>query len=327
MPSPLSIFLSHSWGDKVAADQLYQELQSALASELFTLWMDSRAMQAGDRLNDQITAQMDRSDIVVLLWSSHAASPKGFVLQEIEMAVAKGLPVIPCVLEFQEEDGRLKPSPSLPECLADCLYIDYAHGVPLRTAALLSKILMEEWQARWQPKARPGNDPRQEVLTELKHYLDCLRAERDPSNRDYWIRQSCRRIRDYAHATGDAQSVQKFVMAAMNSNEITASEKSLIADALAHADETPPPLPDTPNGGKLLGTVAKIALGGLALGLAARALQRRAHQVPVPPPLPPEDEEENEIQAPVYWEDEMHARAMRSGISLDLPTTTYEDTY
>ncbi len=86
--SPIRIFISYAREDSLVADRLYDTL--SLHAQLHP-WLDSKKLQPGDDWKRVILNQIDSSDYVLLLLSSHSVSKTGFVQREVREALERAL--------------------------------------------------------------------------------------------------------------------------------------------------------------------------------------------------------------------------------------------
>jgi hypothetical protein len=89
----VNIFVSHSWLDK----DVTQQIADALAGSA-EVWLDVRKLTPGAGIQHTIDAAIAQQDIVVLIWSQHAAGSKN-VAAEISSAKRLGISIIPCLLD------------------------------------------------------------------------------------------------------------------------------------------------------------------------------------------------------------------------------------
>jgi len=89
----MRIFISHSWRDKTTADQLARDLGG-----MAEVWMDIEQLLPGDAIQPTIDDALANVDLVVVLWSEHAARSNG-VAEELATSVRTGRRLIPCMLD------------------------------------------------------------------------------------------------------------------------------------------------------------------------------------------------------------------------------------
>jgi hypothetical protein len=98
----MRIFISHSWRDKTTADQLTRDLGS-----MAEVWQDIEQLKPGDRIQPTIDRALADMDLVVLLWSEHAAQSNG-VAEEVQTSQRLDKTILPCVLEDTPLRDELK---------------------------------------------------------------------------------------------------------------------------------------------------------------------------------------------------------------------------
>ena len=89
----MRIFISHSWRDKTTADQLASDLKGVAE-----VWQDIEQLKPGDQIQPTIDAALAEMDLVVLLWSEHAARSKN-VKAEVDTTRRLGKTLIPCLVD------------------------------------------------------------------------------------------------------------------------------------------------------------------------------------------------------------------------------------
>lgn len=89
----MKVFISHSWRDKTTVDQLARDLGS-----MAEVWQDIEQLKPGDQIQPTIDAALAEMDLVVLLWSEHAAKSNG-VAEEIQTSRQLEKTIIPCLLD------------------------------------------------------------------------------------------------------------------------------------------------------------------------------------------------------------------------------------
>jgi type I restriction enzyme R subunit len=110
MPTPSEIatgsrhvFISHSSEDATVADKVRLALESAgLAT-----WICSRDIQPGQTWAGAITDGLERSGALVLLFTANANRSE-HVLREVDLAVSRGVPILPVRLDETPLSGDIK---------------------------------------------------------------------------------------------------------------------------------------------------------------------------------------------------------------------------
>jgi hypothetical protein len=98
----MKVFISHSWQDKTSADMLSHDLSS-----MVDMWLDIRNLRPGDSISFSIDRALEEMDLVILLWSGHAARSDG-VMSEISTSLKLNKPIIPCRLDQTKLDPRIE---------------------------------------------------------------------------------------------------------------------------------------------------------------------------------------------------------------------------
>ncbi len=96
-----NVFISYSHRDGTRARQVARLLEQT-GSEVF---LDEATLGLGEELATEIVKAIKKSDLFVLLWSHHAMKSE-WVPQEIGIAKAAGVPVVPVILH-----KSAKPAP------------------------------------------------------------------------------------------------------------------------------------------------------------------------------------------------------------------------
>lgn len=79
----LEVFISYASEDSRLAIALYKVLSEYLGSDFAHVWIDQQQMRAGFSLNDQICMQLDRTDILIVVFTGQQKESHGFTGLEI----------------------------------------------------------------------------------------------------------------------------------------------------------------------------------------------------------------------------------------------------
>ena len=206
----LKVFISHQWRDKQQAERLADEL-----GHFAEIWMDYRNLKPGDSIQDEIDQALADMDIMLLLWTPHAASSHG-VQAEIATAHNLGLRLVPCILSY-DESGY--PAPPLPSEIENILGVDFHHfgsGV-----AQLTELIHGLQRERLPQDVAPRDDPRVEMLNEVRGLLNYLANYRKlakvDDNRQKWVERTLDRIETCLLETKDWRSAFMLLEAAKRS--------------------------------------------------------------------------------------------------------------
>lgn len=85
MDQPFQIFISYARPDREKAEEIYKRLEK----EGFDPWLDSRKIKGGQNWDFEIKRSLDRSSIVVIIWSENSRDRRGYVQREIKIALDK----------------------------------------------------------------------------------------------------------------------------------------------------------------------------------------------------------------------------------------------
>src|SRR5688572_32223209 len=96
----MKLFISHSWMDKQLAQMTAEGLQGPNE-----VWIDVERLAPGAKIQPTIDAAIREQELVILLWSAHAAASKN-VLAEIASAKRFDVPVVPCLVDATPLDGN-----------------------------------------------------------------------------------------------------------------------------------------------------------------------------------------------------------------------------
>lgn len=132
------VFLSYSRTDGPLAADLARRLRKA------DVWIDYRDLEPGRSWTEQLLAEVDAADVLVLLVSPRSLA-SDHVGQEWRRAQARGIPVVLAIGE---------PAP-LPDALADAPWVDLRWRYP-RQARRLSKLLSADRSRPTDPAPTSG---------------------------------------------------------------------------------------------------------------------------------------------------------------------------
>jgi hypothetical protein len=82
-PAKLEIFISYASEDVQLALALNKELSEYLDSDFTHVWIDIQGIRAGFELNDQIKLQLDKTDILIVVYTGQQKDSHGFTGLEI----------------------------------------------------------------------------------------------------------------------------------------------------------------------------------------------------------------------------------------------------
>lgn len=193
-------FVSHSWRDKQLADRLTDDLGGVA-----DVWLDVRNLRPGDAIQESIDEVLAEIDVMVLVWTQHAAGSQG-VAKEIAAARSAGVRIVPCFFAYGD-DGR--PQPQLPEPLADILGIDFHHyGAG---CARLMQVLLEQQARTSRDAGSLEGHPGMRMIQSVQAYLGYLANYRElqgvPDERGYWVEKIVSEIERYVEDGGDLELV------------------------------------------------------------------------------------------------------------------------
>jgi uncharacterized membrane protein YkvA (DUF1232 family) len=167
----MRIFISHSWRDKTIADQLAGDLRT-----MGEVWQDIEQLRPGDPIQPTIDAALAEMDLVVVLWSAHAAASERGVLPEIRKSLELDRTIIPCSLDDF-------PLPKELEGMLAVDFHDYSLGFGRLCIAIMAKLggdLGVDMQDEM--------DAIRDVKSALKYVSDYRNRQGIAgSDRDHWI--------------------------------------------------------------------------------------------------------------------------------------------
>lgn len=124
MPAASAIFISYRRSDsRVFTDRIYEYLAEHFGSE--AVFRDVEAIQIGQKFPVRIQQAVDACQVMIVVigpdWATvtgkdgkqRLANPNDWVRKEVEGALARGIPIIPLLIE----DTRLPAADALPESL------------------------------------------------------------------------------------------------------------------------------------------------------------------------------------------------------------------
>lgn len=113
----MDIFISHSRKkkNKTFAGELARDLDG-----VGNVWFDRQKERPGEEISAGIRGEIERADVFILVWSRQAKKST-WVQQEIDLALALGIPVVSCLVDDKKLPKRLKHMVAIP-------FHDYIQG-------------------------------------------------------------------------------------------------------------------------------------------------------------------------------------------------------
>jgi hypothetical protein len=268
------VFISHQWMDKQRVDRLARDL-----APFADVWMDFRNLRPGDRFQQRINEALREMDMVLVVWTEHAARSKG-VQAEIDTALELGLRIVPCIFKL---DSNAWPDPPLLEPLQEILWVDFHdYGTGL---ALLTESIVQAKAERLPAGASMEGSPTLRLLNDIRgdlHYLTTYRDVRGVrDDRGVWADNIVSKIERYVESGGNKDTVRTLLEVARQSEVHDPEATGMMVERLKRL------LGETPT-------------AGAAPSPAPRPAGRRTAAPPwTPPPAPPPDELARRIRAVV----------------------------
>lgn len=156
----LNIFISHAWKDKNLS--VLKEIENTL-QEKYDVWVDVKGVDYGETIDEKLVQAIERSDVVLTLWSQAAFQSKA-VQFEIQTALNLKKIIVPCVVSNYSLDHSQK--------LRGRKYIDFYHdgkGISIALIQLTQFLLrLEMRDPRFEPVVNQVA-ALNEILEELEH--------------------------------------------------------------------------------------------------------------------------------------------------------------
>ncbi|MEE9337746.1 MAG: toll/interleukin-1 receptor domain-containing protein [Methylococcaceae bacterium] len=187
MKHELKIFISHSWQDKLVAQEIAESLNEMPA---FNVWVDYFELVPGDPIIETINKTLEQIDVVVLVWSNHSAGSSN-VEKEVEKAVELGCRIIPLSLD-RDDSGN--PNPAFPSPIDELLWINVDRDHPNRSLPRIILAADKIWNQKLPPKiAKSGaseNDSMKHLGGFLQYLAEYQRFEPGHPDRIEWIKKA-----------------------------------------------------------------------------------------------------------------------------------------
>ncbi|MDQ3279156.1 MAG: toll/interleukin-1 receptor domain-containing protein [Bacteroidota bacterium] len=139
----MKVFISHSWNDKSVATQINEVLQK----DKHEVWFDIHRLLPGDPIQGVIDAEIEKADVVVLVWTKNVLSSNG-VQEEIKKTLELRKRIIP----LQADDTPLNEHPGL-KGLLGIPFDDIPTGMLLLQRCLLMLMAAEYKDTSWYKEA------------------------------------------------------------------------------------------------------------------------------------------------------------------------------
>lgn len=104
----MDIFISHSRKNKAFADKLARDLEG-----VGNIWIDRQKKKPGQEIGTDIREAIEGADAFILVWSRQAKKDER-VQQEIDLALASGIPVVSCLVDDKKLPKRLRHMVAIP---------------------------------------------------------------------------------------------------------------------------------------------------------------------------------------------------------------------
>jgi uncharacterized membrane protein YkvA (DUF1232 family) len=181
-----NVFVSHSWKDKIIAQQVTDMLREL---NVATVWLDFENLRGGDVIDEALQRELAKMDYMLLVWTSNSAENKN-VANEFRWAKQLGVKIIPCFFEF-DPAGNISPAPNAE--VAAILGIEF-RKMPQGIVAL-SQIFQRFTHERLPEEVQSASNlvhPAMKAMGEINGFLVNYRNVRNTSeDRGYWINKIC----------------------------------------------------------------------------------------------------------------------------------------
>lgn len=173
----MKVFISHSWKNKKAAQQVADELKAAGIE----LWMDASQLLPGQPIQETIDKVLNEVQAVILLWSKDASSSDGVAAEIYTSSRLKKL-IIPCLLD----DTTLDSHPYLQQ-IKGIRFDDFPGGVG-RLKMTLFNYMARDFDMQDMDMVRSMNEfmGSLETANHLIH-TENIKEKGSAEDKDYWI--------------------------------------------------------------------------------------------------------------------------------------------
>jgi uncharacterized membrane protein YkvA (DUF1232 family) len=201
------VFVSHSWKDKIIAQQLTDGLRDL---HVATVWLDFENLKGGDVINEVLEREISRMDYLLLVWTRHSANNQN-VANELMWAQRHGVKIIPCFFDFEVPSGSIVPVP--PPEVSSLLGIEFRKmNVGL---VALSQIFQKFTNQRLPDSVRADSELENasiKAMGEFNSYLVNYRNVRNTdADRVFWVEKICDSLDVLRQNPNHTELVQQFL--------------------------------------------------------------------------------------------------------------------
>jgi hypothetical protein len=175
----MKVFISHSWKNKLQAQQIADELKAAGVES----WIDASNLLPGQSIQDSIDNVLKGIDIVVLVWSKQASESDG-VAAEVYTCSKLKKTIIPCLVD----DTSLSTHPYL-QHIKGIRFHDFSDGLG-RLKMVLFNYMTRDFEMDGSGSIRAMNEfmGSLETAQHLVHEED-IKNKGTASEKEYWIKK------------------------------------------------------------------------------------------------------------------------------------------
>jgi uncharacterized membrane protein YkvA (DUF1232 family) len=201
------VFVSHSWKDKITAQQLTDGLRDL---NVATVWLDFENLKGGDVIDEVLEREIRQMDYLLLVWTQHSAHNQN-VANELAWARRHGVKIIPCFFEFEPESGSIVPPPAAE--------VGALLGIEFRKMHVglvaLSQIFQKFTNERLPDAVRADSELENaslKAIGEFNSYLVNYRNVRNTTaDRVFWVEKICDSLDVLRQSPQHAELVQQFL--------------------------------------------------------------------------------------------------------------------
>jgi hypothetical protein len=175
----MKVFISHSWKNKLQAQQIADELKAAGVE----IWIDASNLLPGQSIQESIDSVLKDIDTVVLVWSQQASESDGVAAEVYTCSRLKKV-IIPCLID----DTSLSKHPYLQQ-IKGIRFHDFNDGIG-RLKMVLFNYMTRDFEMNESGSVKAMNDfmGSLETAQHLIHQQD-IKNKGTASEKEYWIKK------------------------------------------------------------------------------------------------------------------------------------------
>lgn len=175
----MKVFISHSWKNKLQAQQIADELKAAGIEP----WIDASNLLPGQAIQEHIDNVLKDIDMIVLVWSKQASESNG-VAAEVYTCSRLKKTIIPCLID----DTSLTTHPYLQQ-IKGIRFHDFNEGIG-RLKMVLFNYMIRQFEMDRTDSVKAMNDfmGSLETTQHLVHQQD-IKTKGTAAEKEYWIKK------------------------------------------------------------------------------------------------------------------------------------------